>query len=193
MACCQPCSQQVLLPLASPAQQLPVALALWVLESSAALGQSPGGAAVGERSSQKLSLLQVLKVLAKIFRTQRCGSTTSVKALEQQLLPRDCDCERFELSEQGGSSRKQASTAPQPVLELWAAHFQVLAWRESQAELWVTCSSPRYRSAIHVPGLSPTTCKIFYLLLADSHAKKLEVLITAPLFHTDPLQAASSF
>lgn len=148
---------------------------------------------VGERSSQKLSLLQVLTVLAKIFRTQRCGSTTSVKALEHQLLLPDCHCEGFELSEQGGSSRKQASTAPQPVLELWAADFQVLAWRESQAELWVTCFSPKYRSAIHVPGLSPTTCKIFYLLLADSHAKKLEVLITAPLFHTDPLQAASSF
>lgn len=75
-----------------------------------------------------------------------------------------------------------------------------------ERHIWVTCSAPGYgichtgdrqgnamQFGQEAEGLGPTTWKILCLLLAQSHAKKDEVLITLPSFPTGPLRAANSF
>lgn len=81
--------------------------------------------------------------------------------------------------------------------ELGAAVFQGSSGGGSRTHIWVTCSDPRYRVCHRchrqgntmqfgqeAEGFSPTTWKIFCLLLAQSHTKKDEVLITIPSFRT---------
>lgn len=118
-------------------------------------------------------------------------------------------CEWFEHLRQGfahwewcGSSGKWASAAPS-LSRRWSPGSWGLRCSRgllgggSRTHIWVTCSDPRYRVCHRchrqgntmqfgqeAEGFSPTTWKIFCLLLAQSHTKKDEVLITIPSFRT---------
>lgn len=151
VACCQLCSHspapsRSCFPWASPAWAVPCGF--WALVSSAALGQSPAGAAVGERSSQRLSLLQVLRVLAKIFRIQRSESTNSVKAWQSFGTPPPAP---WLWLVRGLSSQSrvdpQGNRLTLPHSQFWSCGQQIsrcfLGGRARQS--WVICSSPKYR------------------------------------------------